>query len=166
MRILLAIDDSSCSEAAVNTLLAQFAPVGTDVRVIHVDEWPKGLPVSAAFAEGPEAARAICSAHDEARRRGRELVARAVQRLGGAGFRATSEVREGDARREILDCAADWQPDIIVLGSHGRRGLNRLLLGSVSDAVVRHADCSVLVVREPGGHDARSSAARDGTPKT
>jgi universal stress protein A len=155
MNILLAIDDSPCSAAAVDAVLSQFPAERAHVRVLHVDEWPKGLPVSAAFAEGPDAARAITEAHDEMRRRGRELVARAVARLTAANFQATSEVRQGDARDEILQSASDFQADVVVVGSHGRRGVNRLLLGSVSEAVARRARCSVEIIRDtsarPGG---------------
>ena len=90
---------------------------------------------------------------------GEELVSKAAHRLTAARFRAKPEMRRGDARHEILDFAADWRPDVIVLGSHGRRGLDRFLLGSVSEGVVCHADCSVEVVRgaPPSDHDPRSS---------
>ena len=67
--------------------------------------------------------------------------------LRKAGFQSTGLVRTGDARHEIIDYAAAWPADLIVIGSHGRRGLDRFLLGSVSEGVVRHAPCSVEVVR-------------------
>jgi nucleotide-binding universal stress UspA family protein len=75
------------------------------------------------------------------------LIAGAAQRLQAAKFKASKEMREGDARGAILDCAGEWRPDVIVLGSHGRRGLDRFLLGSVSENVVGHAACSVEVIR-------------------
>jgi nucleotide-binding universal stress UspA family protein len=146
MKILLPIDDSTCSEAATQAVIAQF-PSGSDVHVVHVDEWPKGLPTSLTFAEGPSAARNILATHDEIRRRGRDLLAAAGRQLTAARFRATSELRQGDPRREILACAERWTPDVIVLGSHGRRGLERFLLGSVAEAVLRGAECSVEIVR-------------------
>jgi nucleotide-binding universal stress UspA family protein len=59
-------------------------------------------------------------------------------------------VREGDARSAILDEADSWGADLIVVGSHGRTGLKRLVLGSVAAAVVAHAHCSVEVVRRHG----------------
>jgi nucleotide-binding universal stress UspA family protein len=122
------------------------------VRVLHVDEWPKGLPISMQFAGGATAAHDLCELHENLRRKNGELVAGVARRLEGTGFRARTEVRNGDASHEILDAAAEWQPDLIVMGSHGRSGLNRLVLGSVSDHVMRHADCSVEVIR--GGMDA------------
>ncbi len=51
------------------------------------------------------------------------------------------------AKDAIIDTAQDWRADLIVVGSHGRRGLSRFLLGSVSQAVVAHAPCSVAVIR-------------------
>jgi nucleotide-binding universal stress UspA family protein len=79
-------------------------------------------------------------------------------RLRVAGFNAASEVRStGDARLAILDAAAAWPADLIVLGSHGRSGLDRFLLGSVSEGVVRHATCSVQVVRRPRAAASRPS---------
>lgn len=50
----------------------------------------------------------------------------------------------------ILDCATEWRADLIVVGSHGRKGVTRFVLGSVSEAVARHAHCSVEIARLPG----------------
>lgn len=63
-------------------------------------------------------------------------------------FRVSTEIRAGDARHAILESASEWEPDLTVLGSHGRRGLDRFLLGSVYENVVRQAACSVDVVWE------------------
>jgi nucleotide-binding universal stress UspA family protein len=147
MRILLAIDDSECSEAATRAVIAHFPREGTEVLVLHADEWPNQLPTSLPFVEGPTAAAEVLDVRDERRRQGEELVARTAQRLQSAGFRANTTVREGDARDAILDAAAQWSSDVIVLGSHGRKGVTRFLLGSVSETIVRHAPCSVEVVR-------------------
>ena len=152
-KILLAIDEPPCSEAAVEAVLKQFPPELSEVRVLHVDEWPKGMPTYLAFAEGPAAVSNIVSMHNERWRCGEALVSRAARRLTAARFRVKSEMRRGDARHEILDFAADWHPDVIVVRSHGRRGVDRFLLGSVSEGIVRHANCSVEVVR-PFGADA------------
>jgi nucleotide-binding universal stress UspA family protein len=71
------------------------------------------------------------------------------ERLRSAGFDASTSVREGDPKMVILDCATEWRTDLIVVGSHGRKGLTRFVLGSVSEAVARHAHCSVEIVRIP-----------------
>jgi nucleotide-binding universal stress UspA family protein len=117
------------------------------VLVVHADEWPNQLPMSLAFAEGPTAALDILEVRDQRRRQGEELVSHAAEQLQAAGFQTSTVVRDGDARHAILDVAAEWGPDVIVLGSHGRKGVDRFLLGSVSEGIVRHAPCSVEVVR-------------------
>jgi nucleotide-binding universal stress UspA family protein len=147
MKILLAIDDSPCSGMALDSVVSQFRPEHAEVRVLHVDEWPKGMPNELAFAQGSEAATSVLAAHEALRGRIDTVLNDAKRRLEAAHFPVTTEIRAGDARREILDCAAAWHPDLIVLGSHGKHGLERLLLGSVSESVVRHATCSVSVVR-------------------
>jgi nucleotide-binding universal stress UspA family protein len=68
-----------------------------------------------------------------------------------SGFPVETAVLEGDPRGSIVDEADEWLADLIVLSSHGHKGLDRLLLGSVAQAVVAHAHCSVEVVRRRGG---------------
>ncbi|HEY9684480.1 MAG TPA: universal stress protein [Oculatellaceae cyanobacterium] len=57
------------------------------------------------------------------------------------------EVRVGDSREVILDAAATWKADLIVMGARGRRGLSRLILGSVSQTVLLYSPCSTLIAR-------------------
>ena len=64
-----------------------------------------------------------------------------------AGFQVESSVRPGQVRPMVVDVARKWRADLIVVGSHGRTGLGRILLGSVSDYVAHHAPCSVQIVR-------------------
>ena len=77
----------------------------------------------------------------------RQVVAHATEQLTRADLSVDTAVRQGDPRTVIVDEAAEWGADLIVLGSHGHTGLTRLLLGSVAQAVVAHAPCSVEVVR-------------------
>jgi len=69
------------------------------------------------------------------RSHGEELVTRTEQLMRKAGFKVHALVKEGDHRGEIIDHAAEWGADLIVLGSHGRKGLNRFLMGSVAEFV-------------------------------
>jgi nucleotide-binding universal stress UspA family protein len=147
MKVLLAIDDSDCSRAAIDSVMHQFRPHDTEVRLVHVDEWPKALASEFAFARGTDAIQAVLAVHEEQRRNAHALVDATKHRLQAAEFRVATDMRVGDARREILSAADEWQPDVIVVGSHGRHGVERLLLGSVSEYTVRHASCSVEVVR-------------------
>jgi nucleotide-binding universal stress UspA family protein len=150
MKILLPLDDAPCSTAALDAVVEQFHPHGTEIRLLHVVEWPKHLSMSVAMGEGPSAATDLMASRNRAFREGGDLVARAAARLRAAGFEATENVVAGDARETIIDAARTWEPDLIVIGSHGWKGLDRLVMGSVSDAIVRRADCSVEVIRVPG----------------
>ena len=147
MKVLLPIDDSRHSQAALHAVIAQFRSDGTEVRVLNVVEWPPDLPDSLAFTPTAMSGGPIMDLREETRRQSEELLARAVQELRAAGFAAFQDRREGYARHVILECTAEWRPDVVVMGSHGRTGLDRFLLGSVSENVVRHAPCSVAVVR-------------------
>ena len=72
-----------------------------------------------------------------------------VATLAAAGVTARARVETGVAWQEILRIAREDQADVIVMGTHGRTGVNRLLLGSVAERVVRQAPCPVLTVRAP-----------------
>src|SRR5262249_54741157 len=111
-------------------------------------EWPAELSTSLVFTPDAAEAGPVMDVRDEARGLSEELLARAAQQLQAAGFSVSCEIREGEARHVILERAAEWQPAVIVVGSQRRSGLDRLLLGSVSEHVVRHAPCSVAIVRE------------------
>lgn len=148
MKILLPLDGAPCSTAAVEAVANQFRPADTEVRLLHIVEWPKSLPMHLALGEGPTAGADLLASRDRAFREGEGLLARAAERLKEAGFNTSRAVVPGDARDSIIGAAADWHPDLIVIGSHGWKGLDRFMLGSVSDAVIRRAPCSVEVVRD------------------
>lgn len=141
MRILLPIDHSICSTAAVRALVAQFSPRGTEVRVMHAVEWPKGLPPYPAYAEGATAARDVLRTHGDEIESARFLADGVAQELRAAGFATSIDVRDGDAKEMILAAAEEWRPDLIVIGSHGRTGIDRFFIGS---GRARHASCRLF----------------------
>ena len=147
MNILLAIDDSACSAAATHAVIEQFVPSHTRVHVLHADDWPSGMPPSMAFAEGSAAAKHVLGLHRLRRSNAAALLESTADQLRRAGFTTAASLREGDPRQAIVDCAREWHTDLIVLGSHGKKGFERML-GSVSDSVARHAPCSVEIVRQ------------------
>lgn len=147
MRIVLAVDDSPYSEAAVDTLITQFRPAGVEVRVFHAVEWLRDMPQSFMFGEGPTFDKDILSSRSQSVERAQHLVERVAQKLQTAGFQTSTATPDTDPRHGIIDCATQWNADLIVMGSHGRKGFDRLLLGSVAEAVMRHANCSVEIVR-------------------
>ncbi len=147
MKILLAIDGSKFSEPAIAALIKQYTPVDTEVLVLHAVESSKLMPIPYSYGAGPIFVQDFSALVQRWRAEGESLVNRTAGRLRSVGFKTTTQVEEGDARDLIVECARKWRPDVILLGSHGRRGLDRFLLGSVSEGVARHAPCSVEIVR-------------------
>ena len=142
MRILLAVDGSSFSEAATQAVVAQARPQETEVHVVHiVDILTPQLPEMMTSYPGIEHAR------DAQRGPAEAIVAKTAELLRSKGLRVSTAVELGDPKSKIIDTAEAWHADLIVLGSHGETGLDRFLTGSVADAVARHAPCSVQVVR-------------------
>jgi nucleotide-binding universal stress UspA family protein len=140
MKILLAIDHSKYSEAALHALIEQVRSEGTDVAVLHVMEVSLADFESRERFDATRAAR-LKPAH--------ALVERFAAELKEAGYAAKPVVEEGDAKESIIGFAERWKPDVIFVGSHGKRRFRRLTLGSVSEAVARYAPCSVQIVRAP-----------------
>jgi nucleotide-binding universal stress UspA family protein len=146
LRILVAADGSECSKAAVRSVAERPWPAGTQFRILSVVEpSAPALPTSYFSAEMMEELRG------KDIQRAQEAVSSAESILFGAGIEASSTIAVPAAspKELILSEAAEWNADLIVVGSHGRRGVNRLLLGSVSEAVALHAKCSVEIIRLP-----------------
>jgi len=95
----------------------------------------------------PQMAPGYAPELDDQKKPALALVERIASELRSAGFTVDTAVEVGDIRERILDSAAEWGADLIVVGSHGRRGVQRFLLGSVAEFVARHAKCSVEIVR-------------------
>ena len=143
-KILLPTDFSPCSERAIEYAAALAKGLGTSVHLVHtLDE--------------PAAARGLWdpAVHDPHRRdrayhaaRGR--LADVAQRLLPLATAVSAEVRSGDAAEEIVKAAVDYGCDLVVMATHGRTGLPHLVMGSVAEAVIRHAPCPVLTVRQSG----------------
>jgi nucleotide-binding universal stress UspA family protein len=142
MKILLAVDDSKCSQAAIDLVIREMSPKLNEVCVLHVVE--PLFPVSYYYVV--EAA-AYESAQAKKLSEGRDFLQGVEHQFAKAGCKVQTELKVGDTRGEILDFAAVWNPDLIVVGSHGRKGLDRFLIGSVAETIARHAVCSVLVAR-------------------
>jgi nucleotide-binding universal stress UspA family protein len=123
---------------AFRVALAWARAEGADLRLVHVWSHALGYVRDAALR-----ARLRASFHDRARRRLDRLAAEARR----AGGRVDTAVLEGAAAHEIVRAATSMKADLIVLGTHGRTGVARLLLGSVAARVVATAPCPVLTVR-------------------
>jgi nucleotide-binding universal stress UspA family protein len=142
-RILVASDFSACSRAAVATGLKLARDTGAGLVVLHVDEDTPSVPWGTR-------ARQYLAAHDAHREAARSRLEDLLhaQEKDLAGLRVEYLAVEGDPATEIVKTAFDCGADLILVASHGRRGVNRLLLGSTAEKVVRYASCPVLVVRD------------------
>jgi len=146
MRVLLAIDDSVFSEAAASALASRVHAKGTQVLIVRVLE---PLVHTVIPRMEPTFSAEMVSVLEDDRKQAGDSLEKAAQLLRRAGFQVDTRVAENEVRTAILDIATEWQADLIVVGSHGRKGLNKFLLGSVAESVVRHAKCSVWIVRVP-----------------
>jgi nucleotide-binding universal stress UspA family protein len=151
MRILIGVDGSPYSKAALEEVAKRSWPAGTEVLIVHAFELPMA-PTPEAWALPPSYFEKLDNA---VRTQSDAVVEAALQQLR-AKVAATLKVEGrailGSPRAVILDEAQEWKADLIVVGSHGYPTWQRLLLGSVSQAVVAHAKCSVEVVRLPAAN--------------
>ena len=152
MKILLAIDFSTFSQEAVRAVIKQIQTSGTQVRVLHV---LNPAPALLSTRVTPAVLPYFQESESERRREAARFVLSVAQKLRKAGFSTRGILVTGDPREQIINYAAKWGADLIILGSHGWKGLGRFLMGSVSDSVTRHAGCSVQVVRRRASPAAR-----------
>jgi nucleotide-binding universal stress UspA family protein len=146
MRILLATDGSVHSQKAVEmaTTLGNI----TEIKIVCVVE--AALPINLDIYGGnyiPQTAELEKVARENARtilENAREAI---VRKLSDEEAVVVIEILFGSPESQIVETAEKMNADLIIVGSHGYNTWERLLLGSVSDSVVHHAPCSVLVVR-------------------
>lgn len=144
--ILLATDGTAASRAAGEQAIQLAAALRARLLVMSVE--PSRAPIDV-----PAPSRETAGLSD--RRTALVTAAeRIVQQARSAGAEATFLVWEGDPGETIVTAADSERADLIVVGTHGRGSIGRFLIGSVSDYVVRHAHCPVLVVRPPEGSSA------------
>lgn len=143
-RILVPVDFSPCSRAALEQAAFLASRLGATLEVLHVWE-PSGFV-------GPDTLAVVpVTAGQPGWEEARASVRREVERIlpDGAGAAAVGIRVEAGAPADTILAAAASGADLVVMGTHGRRGLARLLLGSVAEAVLRRAPCPVLTVRVP-----------------
>ena len=152
MKILIATDGSDFSKAAIEEACRIFSGIDSaEIKLISVYE--EVYPMAAApVAIGADYYKQLMDAAIEQAGQfidqGSDLINNLIP---GGGKSLKTQVLKGSPAREIVSCAEEWGADVIVVGSHGYGFWSRALVGSVSDSVIHHAPCSVLVVRDRSG---------------
>lgn len=149
-KILIGIDDSKFAEHAVEYGFNLAHQLKAAVGLVHIVEpivvspginpdTTMGLP----FDNGDIITPELYQIQDE---RARNMIAAAIKKYGDGKISITNFTEYGDTADGIIKCAKDFGADMIVIGTHSRSGFDRLLMGSVAEHVIRHADIPVLVV--------------------
>jgi nucleotide-binding universal stress UspA family protein len=138
-RILVATDGGEAAEWAMDVGASMAAQLHTKLAFVHVIPRALAYPTELGFVE----LERIADLHERA-----EHFLRLAQRRAG-NVASEAIMREGVAPTEIIEAAKAWNADLIVVGSHNRGRFSRLILGSTAEALVRGANCPVLVMTHP-----------------
>jgi nucleotide-binding universal stress UspA family protein len=148
MKILVATDGSHHSERAVEMTTNFRFPVPCEIKIVSVVETP--IPLNLDIYGGGYVPPAV-ELEKAARENALEVLENAKRKITegfeGENVLISTEVLNGSPESQIVETAEKMGANLIIVGSHGYNTWERLLLGSVSDSVVHHAPCSVLVVR-------------------
>jgi nucleotide-binding universal stress UspA family protein len=151
--ILVPVDFSDSGKPALSYAASLARQSGASLRLLHVLEFPHFRP---------DFPHQTMDVSDWRERVNRDFGALQTSRF--LGIRTTSEIREGLPFQAIVDAARDIGADLIVMATHGRTGLQHVLLGSTAERVVRHAECPVLVIRSRPAAPRPSTAGRRKVP--
>lgn len=133
--ILVATDGSRYSGAAIEKAISLAKLCGSELKIISVADVPAEF-----YLELPQAV-------DDIIKKTEKYAEDAKRKTEEAGMKAEVHIMKGEAYKAITDIAREQKADIIIMGSHGRTGIKRLLMGSVTERVIGHAECAVLVVK-------------------
>ncbi len=137
-KVLIAVDDEPIAAHAADVGVELARSLGAEVALIHVN----AITLTYGAETGISPNELAAQAEQESKR----LVAGFRERLSPQPS-ALQFLLKGTPADEIVKAAKEWLADVIVIGSHGRGGVQRALLGSVAEGVMRHAHCPVLVIR-------------------
>jgi nucleotide-binding universal stress UspA family protein len=158
-RILLATYGSAGTEFAAHTAIRLANSADCELHLVYVERlppYPAYAPISAQHLEW--------ELHEGAERAGLERLWELDRRIRIAGGTvAGAHLRVGEVAKEVVDLAEELEVDLIVVGTRGRSVIRRALMGSVSDSVVRHARCPVVVARSQEIEDKRKGDPRSGS---
>ncbi|AXK40337.1 universal stress protein [Crenobacter cavernae] len=145
-RIFVPVDDSETSNLALAEACKLAAEVGAQLRLVHVIDLAQFGWGGTEFLDASDLQKSIKQA-------GEQVLGQAEARARNAGAMPETHILEswGDKiAAMLLEDSKSWGADLIVMGTHGWSGLMHLLMGSVAEGVLKHADVPVLLVRNPG----------------
>jgi nucleotide-binding universal stress UspA family protein len=153
-KILLASDGSETGTHAMEVAVEFCEQTGSELHLVYVGEdaysatlvYPEAADPEWVEREGPVLTGQLQQQFEQMSRRVLDTQAEKVREAGGTI--AQAHLRMGEAATGIVDLAEELGAGLVILGSRGLGGIRRALMGSVSDSVVRHAHCPVLVVRK------------------
>ena len=159
-RILLATYGSEGTDFAAHTAIRLANSAECELHLVYVERvpgYPAYAPLSAQHLEW--------ELHEEAERAGLERLWELDKNVRIAGGTvAGAHLRIGEVAKEVVDLAEELEIDLIVVGTRGRSPIGRALMGSVSDSVLRHARCPVVVARSQEKDDKKKRNRRTGSP--
>lgn len=158
MKILLATDGSPFSQVASALVTRLPWPATHELTVLSVVDKLAWLPAAETGGQDDEHG-AHQRLEQSLRQETQHILAREVERFTALGWTPQTLVREGHTAHEIVSAAEEMGTDVIAMGSRGRGGIKRFLLGSVSQYVMTYAPCSVLIARQP--HAAEASPVQE-----
>ncbi|MBW4461876.1 MAG: universal stress protein [Nodosilinea sp. WJT8-NPBG4] len=173
-KILVALDNSARRHEVFQKALDLAEATRADLMLVHVlsayEEGSPGIPIRSYQAYYPvledSTWRLYQKRWEEFEAQGIAQLRQELDRAQAAGVSAEFTQISGEPAATICSVASSWGADLIMVGSHGRRGLSELLLGSVSNYVMHHADCSVLVVHHYNGKPTASAETATARAKT
>ncbi len=153
-KILVAVDNSAKKQFAVDSIVSLAKNTGATLMLLHIlSEEDPDYPVFPTHVYYQ-----VLKNHDhneyesrwlEYEQRGLDYLQNLAQKTISAGVKTEYTQLSGTPGQVICELADEWSADLIVVGSRGLKGLNEMLVGSVSNYVTHHAPCSVLIMREP-----------------
>lgn len=149
MKILFATDGAKQSEAAAEMLRSFALSDGDEIKIVSVVDMAVPMAIDIYGGYLPDSSELEKTARENAAKLLEQAETKIRSYFSDKNLMISSEVLFGSPESRIVETAEAIHPDLIVLGSHGYSRWERLLLGSVSDSVVHHAPCSVLIVRTP-----------------
>jgi nucleotide-binding universal stress UspA family protein len=165
-QLLVAIDGTPASNRALATALALGRDQGASVHVLHVVDDTAIVPMFDPVGYVPDYMDSMIESLREGGRRILEGARKLAAKSGQTVQQELLETRGQGVAPAILQHARTVRADLIVMGTHGRRGMSRLVMGSDAEAVLREATVPVLLVRSPEAKPARKLAKRAARPES